>query len=47
MTDRDLLYIVLGVSGVNFALLLKIILNDLHELREMLFEHLRDHANQK
>ena len=32
-----------GLGAVNLGLILKIILNDLHEIRQMFFEHLRDH----
>ena len=41
MTNLDIAQ--LAVSGVTLALVLKIILNDLHELRKMFFDHLRDH----
>ena len=43
MKVSDLFLMLLG--GVNLALVLKIIFNDLHEIRRLLVEHLRDHAN--
>ena len=34
----------LSLSGINLVLLLKIILDDLREIRTTMTEHLRDHA---
>ena len=34
----------LALSGINLVLLLKIILDDLREIRRDMTEHLRDHA---
>ena len=42
MPTWDIVQTVLG--AVNLVLVLKIILNDLHELRQMFFEHLRNHT---
>ena len=35
------------LSGVNLLFVLKIIFNDLHELRQMFIKHLEDHARTK
>jgi len=36
-----------ALSGLNLVLILKILLNDLHEIRRLLSEHLRDHWLEK
>lgn len=35
------------LSGANLIFILKVLYNDIHELRALLTEHLRDHARFK
>lgn len=37
----------LAIGGINLALVLRIILNDLRHLRDTFSDHLRDHATRK
>ena len=43
-TNTILLGIGTVVGAVQLGVVLKIMLNDLHEIRTLLIEHLRDHA---
>jgi hypothetical protein len=45
--ENYLQYISVALGGINLALLLKLMWNDIHELRKLIIQHLQWHMNNK
>ena len=52
MTPLEITNLLIGsasllIGGINLAFILKILFNELHELRALFVEHLRDHTKRE